>query len=83
MVSKFRLTDSVVLADTYQEAQQAVEALKNTEATEEDIITSTSEIPTMFLLDLLLGFINMYDKLLDSELAIYSTKKLYNVNHLH
>lgn len=82
-MKKLRLRDSQLLADTYQEALQAVEGLQSTETSEEEMLDSVSEVPTSFLIDLLTGFIHLYDKLLEEELAIFSTEKLYKTKYLN
>lgn len=82
-MKKLRLRDSRLLADTYQEVLQAVEGLQSTETSEEEMLDSVSEVPTSFLIDLLTGFIHLYDKLLEEELAIFSTEKLYKTKYLN
>lgn len=83
MTDKFRLRDSKYLADTYQEAVQSLAALADTDATDDEIAESVSEIPTVMLIDMFTCLIHMYDKLLEHDLAITCTKKLINSDTLH
>lgn len=80
--TRFRLFESKQLAEAYEYCLQAEESLTELELPEklEDIAI---EVPLDLLVQVMACYKYSYEKLVEHELTIYGTEKLFNLKHSH